>query len=86
MADNDGDSDEAGVLRPLQAAACTYRIALGERLHLIWFGVRTASLREVSGPPLREHGVRALNAKLRAQVVPQNPEAGAGRASRRVRG
>jgi len=31
MADNDGDSDEARVLRPLQAAACTYRIALGPR-------------------------------------------------------
>ena len=31
MADNDGDSDEARTLRPLQAAACTYRIALGPR-------------------------------------------------------
>ena len=31
MADNDGDSDEARVLRPLQAAACTYRIAFGAR-------------------------------------------------------
>jgi hypothetical protein len=31
MADDHGDSDEAGVLRPLQAAACTYRIALGPR-------------------------------------------------------
>ena len=31
MADNDGDSDEARVLRPLQAAACTYRIAFGPR-------------------------------------------------------
>ena len=31
MADNDGDSDEACVLRPLQAAACTYRIAFGPR-------------------------------------------------------
>jgi hypothetical protein len=31
VADNDGDSDEARVLRPLQAAACTYRIALGRR-------------------------------------------------------
>ena len=30
MAD-DGDSDEARVLRPLQAAACTYRIAFGPR-------------------------------------------------------
>ena len=31
MADNDGDSDEARVLRPLQTAACTYRIAFGPR-------------------------------------------------------
>jgi hypothetical protein len=31
MADNDGDSDEARLLRPLQAAACTYRIAFGPR-------------------------------------------------------
>jgi Putative transposase len=31
MADNGGDSDEARVLRPLQAAACTYRIAFGPR-------------------------------------------------------
>ena len=38
------------------------------RLHLIRFGVRITSLREVSGPPLREHGVLAPNAKLRALV------------------
>ena len=31
MADNDGDSDEACTRRPLQAAACTYRIAFGPR-------------------------------------------------------
>jgi hypothetical protein len=31
MADNDGDSDEARTLRPLQDAACTYRIAFGPR-------------------------------------------------------
>jgi Putative transposase len=31
LADNDGDSDEARVLRPLQAAACTYRIAFCPR-------------------------------------------------------
>ncbi len=31
VADNDGGSDEARVLRPLQAAACTYRIAFGPR-------------------------------------------------------
>lgn len=29
MADNDVDSDAARVLRPLQAAACAYRIAFG---------------------------------------------------------
>ncbi len=31
MADNDDDSEEARTLRPLQAASCTYRIALGPR-------------------------------------------------------
>ena len=31
MADDDNDSDEARTLRPLQAAACTYRIAFGHR-------------------------------------------------------
>ena len=31
MADSDGDTDEARALRPLQAAACTYRIAFGPR-------------------------------------------------------
>ena len=28
----------------------------------------------MSGPPLRDHGVLAPNAKLRALVVPQEPE------------
>jgi hypothetical protein len=31
VADNDAESDEARTLRPLQAAACTYRIAFGPR-------------------------------------------------------
>ena len=31
LADNVADSDEARTLRPLQAAACTYRIAFGPR-------------------------------------------------------
>ena len=31
MADSDGDTDEARALRPLQAAACTHRIAFGPR-------------------------------------------------------
>jgi hypothetical protein len=41
-------------------------------LHLIRFGVRI-SLREVCGPPLRELGVLAPDAKLRALVVTQGP-------------
>jgi hypothetical protein len=45
------------------------------RLHLIRFGVRITSPGEVSGPPLRDHGVLAPNAKLRAMVVPQGPGA-----------
>ena len=187
LADNDGDSDAARALRPLQAAACTYRITFGPRagqkvltvqgatpretdfkqslcadidgfslhaavrceaddrqalkqlcryiarpalanervqtnaagqvvlklktvwrdgtthlvmsplefmqrlaalvprpgLHLIRFGVRITSLREVSGPPLREHGVLApssiTSAKLRALVVPQEVPQAPGR-------
>ena len=31
MADGDADSDDARTLRPLQAAACTYRVAFGPR-------------------------------------------------------
>ena len=31
VADDDSDSGGARVLRPLQAAACTYRIAFGPR-------------------------------------------------------
>ena len=31
VADNGGDSDEARTLRPLHAAACTYRFAFGPR-------------------------------------------------------
>ena len=31
LADGDADSDDARTLRPLQAAACTYRIAFGPR-------------------------------------------------------
>ena len=44
------------------------------RLHLIRFGVRVTSLREVSGPSLRDHGVLAPNARLRALAVTQEPE------------
>ena len=44
------------------------------RLHLVRFGVRVTSLRVVCGPPLREHGVSAPNAKLRPLVVPQGSQ------------
>ena len=43
------------------------------RLHLIRFGVRITSLREVSGLPLRDHGGLAPNARRRPLVVPQEP-------------
>ena len=56
------------------------------RPHLIRFGVGITSLRDVSGPPLRDPGVLAPNAKLRAQVVPQvvpqEPEPAAQQAKR----
>jgi len=43
-------------------------------LHLVRFGMRITSLCEVRGAPLLEHRVLAPNARLRAQVVPQEPE------------
>jgi len=66
------------VMSPLEFMQRLAALVPRPRLHLIRFGVRITSLREVSGPPLREHGVLAPNAKLRAQVVPrvvpQEPE------------
>ena len=61
-------------LSPLEFMQRLAALVPRPRLHLIRFGVRITSLREVSGPPLRDHGVLAPNAKLRAQVVPQEPE------------
>ena len=62
------------VMSPLEFMQRLAALVPRPRLHLIRFGVRITSLREVSGPPLREHGVLAPNAKLRAMVVPQEPE------------
>ena len=62
------------VMSPLEFMQRLAALVPRPRLHLIRFGVRITSLRGVSGPPLREHGVLAPNAKLRAQVVPQEPE------------
>ena len=48
MADNDGDSDEARVLRPLQAAACTYRVAFGPRVGQKVLTLQSAMPRETN--------------------------------------
>ena len=63
------------VMSPLEFMQRLAALVPRPRLHLIRFGACATSLREVSGPPLREHGVLAPNAKLRAQGVPQEPEA-----------
>lgn len=44
MAGNDGDSDDARTLWPLQAAACTYRIAFGPRAGQKVLTVRCSSM------------------------------------------
>ena len=46
MADNDADSHAAPVLRPLQAAACTYRVAFGPRAGPRVLTVQDATRRE----------------------------------------
>ena len=46
--------------RQAQTVHWTVRVR-ARRLHLIGLGVRITSLREVSGPPLREHGALAPN-------------------------
>jgi Putative transposase len=68
------------VMSPLEFMQRLAALVPRPKLHLIRFGVRVTSPREVSGPPLREHGVLAPNAKLRALVVPQEPEAPAHKA------
>ncbi len=68
------------VMSPLEFMQRLAALVPRPRLHLIRFGVRITSLREVSGPPLREHGVLAPNAKLHALLVPQAPEAPAQKA------
>ena len=48
LADGDADSDEARALRPLQAAACTYRIAFGPRAGQKVFTVQCATPRDAA--------------------------------------
>ena len=45
------------VMSPLEFMQRLAALVPRPRLHLIRFGARVTSLREVSGPPLREHGV-----------------------------
>jgi hypothetical protein len=53
------------VMSPLEFMLRLAALVPRPRLHLIRFGVRVTSLREVSGTPLRKHSVLAPNAKLR---------------------
>ena len=48
LADGDADSDDARTLRPLQAAACTYRIAFGPRAGQKVFTVQGAMPRDAA--------------------------------------
>ena len=48
LADRDADSDDARTLRPLQAAACTYRIAFGPRAGHKMFTVQSTMLRHAA--------------------------------------
>jgi hypothetical protein len=63
------------VMSPLEFMQRLAALVPRPQLYLIRFGVRVTSMREVSGPPLREHGVLAPNAKLRPLVVLQGPSA-----------
>ena len=55
LADADADSDEARALRPLQVAACTYRIAFGPRAGQKVFTVQGAMPRRET-PRARRRG------------------------------
>ena len=48
LGDSDCDSDEARAVRPLQAAACTYRIAFGPRAGQKVFTVQAAMPRDIT--------------------------------------
>ena len=63
------------VMSPLKFMQRLAALLPRPRLYLVRSGVRISSPRELSGTPLREHRVLALNAKLRALVAPQGPPA-----------
>jgi hypothetical protein len=78
MADNDGDADDARTLRPLQAAACTYRIAFGPRAGLQGAdgAGRYAQVEGVQADAVRRHR-RVQPARRRALRHRRAPGAGA---------
>jgi hypothetical protein len=69
------DGEEARTLRPLQAAAVTYRIAFGALAGQKELTLRAARVPRPRLHLIRYHGVLAPHAKLRARVVPQGPPA-----------
>jgi hypothetical protein len=73
MADNDGDSDEARTLRPLQAAACTYRIAFGPRAGQKVLTVQGAERGHGTAPaggPVPREGLALASASAACKACP----------------
>ncbi len=72
MADNDGDSDEARTLRPLQAAPCTYRIAFGPRAGqqvLTLQGAERGQGTAPAGGPVPREGLALASASAACKAV-----------------
>ena len=71
QADNDGDSDAAPVLKPLQAAARTYRVAFGPRAGQRVLTVQGAMRRE------KAEGIQADAVRWRRRFQPARSRAAA---------
>ena len=73
MASGDADSDEARVLRPLQAAACTYRIAFGPRAGQKVLTVQGAERGHGTAPaggPVPREGLALASASAACKACP----------------
>jgi len=73
VADNDGDTDEARTLRPLQAAACTYRIAFGPRAGqkvLTLQGAERGHGTAPAGGPVPREGLALASASAACKACP----------------
>ena len=87
MADSDSDSDEARTLRPLQAAACTYRIAFGPRAGQKVLTLQGAMPRDADFKQTLCSDIQGFSAARRRALRRRRPPgAGAGRTAGRVRG